>query len=94
MGVEPPPEIPFDAAQLSPMARSFYGENKRVANAAIKGGGLRFRFPDYLRRPRPYVGKRRLARRRGPQPDEALTVEAAGAPCYDSAVIALGIPSI
>jgi nucleoside-diphosphate-sugar epimerase len=47
MGVEPPPEIPFDAAQLSPMARSFYGENKRVANTAIKAAGYRFRFPDY-----------------------------------------------
>ncbi|PBC22137.1 MULTISPECIES: SDR family oxidoreductase [unclassified Mesorhizobium] len=47
MGVEPPPEIPFDTAQLSPMARSFYGENKRVANAAIKATGYRFRFPDY-----------------------------------------------
>ncbi|PBB25498.1 MULTISPECIES: SDR family oxidoreductase [unclassified Mesorhizobium] len=47
MGVAPPPEIPFDTAQLSPMARSFYGENKRVANAAIKATGYRFRFPDY-----------------------------------------------
>jgi nucleoside-diphosphate-sugar epimerase len=47
MGVEPPPEIPFDAAQLSPMARSFYGENKRVANAAIKAAGYSLRFPDY-----------------------------------------------
>ncbi|TPK62993.1 SDR family oxidoreductase [Mesorhizobium sp. B2-4-19] len=47
MGVEPPREIPFDTAQLSPMARSFYGENKRVANAAIKAAGYRFRFPDY-----------------------------------------------
>ncbi|QKD00819.1 SDR family oxidoreductase [Mesorhizobium loti] len=47
MGVEAPPEIPFETAQLSPMARSFYGENKRVANAAIKAAGYRFRFPDY-----------------------------------------------
>lgn len=47
MGVTPPPETPFDAAQLSPMARSFYGENKRVANVAIKAAGYRFRFPDY-----------------------------------------------
>jgi nucleoside-diphosphate-sugar epimerase len=47
MGVEPPPEIPFETAQLSPMARSFYGENKRVANRAIKAAGYRFRFPDY-----------------------------------------------
>ncbi|MER9298496.1 SDR family oxidoreductase [Mesorhizobium sp. M0621] len=47
MGVTPPPEIPFDAAQLSPMARSFYGENKRVANKAIKAAGYSLRFPDY-----------------------------------------------
>ncbi|RUW86698.1 SDR family oxidoreductase, partial [Mesorhizobium sp. M8A.F.Ca.ET.059.01.1.1] len=47
MGIEAPPEIPFDTAQLSPMARSFYGENKRVANAALKAAGYRFRFPDY-----------------------------------------------
>ena len=47
MGVEPPPEIPFATAQLSPMARSFYGENKRVSNAAIKAAGYDFRFPDY-----------------------------------------------
>ncbi len=47
MGIEPPPEIPFDAAQLSPMARSFYGENKRVSNAAIKATGYRFKHPDY-----------------------------------------------
>ncbi|TKB08954.1 MAG: SDR family oxidoreductase [Mesorhizobium sp.] len=47
MGVEAPPEIPFETAQLSPMARSFYGENKRVANNAIKAAGYRFRFPNY-----------------------------------------------
>jgi len=47
MGATPPPEIPFETAQLSPMARSFYGENKRVSNAAIKATGYRFRYPDY-----------------------------------------------
>ncbi|WP_296742994.1 SDR family oxidoreductase [Mesorhizobium sp.] len=47
MGIEPPPEIPFETAQLSPMARSFYGENKRVANAAIKAAGYPFRYPNY-----------------------------------------------
>ncbi|MEZ2331468.1 SDR family oxidoreductase [Mesorhizobium sp. RCC_202] len=47
MGVEPPPEIAFETAQLSPMARSFYGENKRVANTAIKAAGYRFRYPNY-----------------------------------------------
>ena len=35
-GREPPPEIAFDTADLSPMARSFYGENKRVSNAKSK----------------------------------------------------------
>ncbi|MBE7182904.1 MAG: DUF1731 domain-containing protein [Methylobacterium mesophilicum] len=47
MGVAAPPEIPFATAELSPMARSFYGENKRVANAKLKATGFRFRFPDY-----------------------------------------------
>jgi nucleoside-diphosphate-sugar epimerase len=47
MGIEPPPEIPFETAQLSPMARSFYGENKRVSNAAIRQAGYRFRYRDY-----------------------------------------------
>ena len=47
MGVEPPPEIPFETAELSPMARSFYGENKRVSNALIRGTGYAFRYPDY-----------------------------------------------
>jgi len=47
MGIEPPPEIPFETAQLSPMARSFYGENKRVSNAAIKAAGYGFSVPNY-----------------------------------------------
>jgi nucleoside-diphosphate-sugar epimerase len=36
LGMAPPPEIPFEAAELSPMAASFYGENKRVRNDRIK----------------------------------------------------------
>lgn len=47
MGVEPPPEIPFETADLPPMARSFYGENKRVSNAKIKKLGYQFRYPSY-----------------------------------------------
>lgn len=47
MGVAPPPEIPFETAELSPMARSFYGENKRVSNARLRDLGFVFRFPDY-----------------------------------------------
>ncbi|MEO1748767.1 MAG: SDR family oxidoreductase, partial [Pseudomonadota bacterium] len=33
MKVDVPPPIDFETATLSPMARSFYGENKRVSNA-------------------------------------------------------------
>ncbi|MBL4876286.1 MAG: SDR family oxidoreductase [Cohaesibacteraceae bacterium] len=36
MGVKAPPEIDFETADLSPMARSFYGENKKVSNARLK----------------------------------------------------------
>jgi nucleoside-diphosphate-sugar epimerase len=47
MGVEPPPEIPFAKAEMSPMARSFYGENKRVSNARLRKAGFEFAFPNY-----------------------------------------------
>nr|WP_282449440.1 SDR family oxidoreductase [Roseibium sp. CAU 1639] len=48
LGVEAPPEIPFETADLSPMARSFYGENKRVSNQRVKDElGYAFRYPDY-----------------------------------------------
>jgi nucleoside-diphosphate-sugar epimerase len=47
-GVAPPPEIPFEEAGLSPMARSFYGETKRVSNRLIKQElGLALRYPTY-----------------------------------------------
>lgn len=47
MGLVPPPEIPFDPESMTPMARSFYGENKRVSNARIVSEGFSFQFPDY-----------------------------------------------
>ncbi|PHP68885.1 NAD(P)-dependent oxidoreductase [Zhengella mangrovi] len=47
MGVEPPPEQDFETADLSPMARSFYGENKRVSNAKLKDLGFELQYPDY-----------------------------------------------
>ncbi|MCO6386923.1 SDR family NAD(P)-dependent oxidoreductase [Aliihoeflea sp. 40Bstr573] len=47
MGIEPPAETPFEAASMTPMARSFYGENKRVSNAKLKAAGYVFRFPTY-----------------------------------------------
>jgi nucleoside-diphosphate-sugar epimerase len=46
--VPPPPEIPFAEAALSPMARSFYDDNKRVKNARIKQElGVALRYPNY-----------------------------------------------
>jgi nucleoside-diphosphate-sugar epimerase len=36
LGISPPPEQDFETATLSPMARSFYGENKRVSNVLTK----------------------------------------------------------
>lgn len=47
MGVTPPPEIAFETAELSPMARTFYGENKRVSNAKLRAAGYTFLHPDY-----------------------------------------------
>jgi nucleoside-diphosphate-sugar epimerase len=47
MGVAIPPEIPFEEADLTPMGRSFYGENKRVSNQHIKALGYDFIYPDY-----------------------------------------------
>ncbi|KAF0675935.1 SDR family oxidoreductase [Profundibacterium mesophilum] len=64
LGLPLPPEVPFETAELSPMARSFYAESKRVSNARIKRDlGLRLLFPDYrsgladlLERERPAEG--------------------------------------
>jgi nucleoside-diphosphate-sugar epimerase len=48
LGVEPPPEVPFDQAELSPMAQSFYADNRRIDNARIKDElGVRLRHPTY-----------------------------------------------
>jgi nucleoside-diphosphate-sugar epimerase len=48
LGAPVPPAIPFEEAQLSTMARSFYGESKRVSNARIKTElGVTLMYPDY-----------------------------------------------
>ena len=48
LGVTPPPEIAFEAADMTPMARSFYADNKRVVNAAIKRVlGIELLYPTY-----------------------------------------------
>jgi nucleoside-diphosphate-sugar epimerase len=36
LGIEPPPSVPFEEADLSPMARGFYADNRRVSNRRIK----------------------------------------------------------
>lgn len=46
--LEPPQEIAFADAELSPMAKSFYGENKRIHNNRIKQElGVALTYPTY-----------------------------------------------
>ena len=48
LGRDPPPLQTLDQAGLSPQARAFYGENRRVANGKAKRVlGWRPRYPDY-----------------------------------------------
>ena len=47
-GLPIPPAVPFDEAILTPMARSFYNENKRVRNDKIKVDlGVSLLYPNY-----------------------------------------------
>lgn len=48
IGLPPPPLEDFASAALSPMARSFYDDNKRVANRLIRDElGVKLRYPTY-----------------------------------------------
>ena len=47
LGMEPPPEVAFDEADLSPMARSFYGESKKVSNEKARRDFGPFLYPGY-----------------------------------------------
>ena len=48
LGVVPPPLTPLEDADLSPMARSFYADSRRVSNARIKAElGVTLRYPNY-----------------------------------------------
>ncbi|MDX1581272.1 MAG: SDR family oxidoreductase, partial [Alphaproteobacteria bacterium] len=48
LGVEPPPEVPFEDAEMSEMARSFYSESKRVQNRKMKEMlGVELAYPTY-----------------------------------------------
>jgi nucleoside-diphosphate-sugar epimerase len=48
LGVEPPPEVPFDKADMILMARTFYQDNKRVSNKRIRDDlGVTLLYPTY-----------------------------------------------
>ena len=48
LGVPVPPAIPFETAEMTPMARSFYAESKRVRNDRIKAElGVKLLYPTY-----------------------------------------------
>jgi nucleoside-diphosphate-sugar epimerase len=48
LGLEPPPEEPFEEARLSPMAQEFYADNKRVSIAKAKADlGFAPAYPTY-----------------------------------------------
>jgi nucleoside-diphosphate-sugar epimerase len=48
MGVAVPPDVPFAEANMTPMARSFYSDNKRVSNKAIREAlGIELLYPTY-----------------------------------------------
>ena len=48
LGLPMPPAIPFEDADMTPMARSFYAESKRVRNDRIKTElGVQLKYPDY-----------------------------------------------
>lgn len=48
LGVDPPPLVPFDEAELGPMARSFWADSKRVSNRRIREElGVTLAYPTY-----------------------------------------------
>ena len=48
LGIEPPPEISVEDAKLSPMGKSFYAENRRVANRRLQDDlGVTLAYPSY-----------------------------------------------
>lgn len=48
LGMDVPPLLPYAEVDLSPMARSFYADNKRVRNDKIKNElSVTLKYPDY-----------------------------------------------
>ncbi|WP_085808997.1 NAD(P)-dependent oxidoreductase [Sphingomonas sp. TZW2008] len=71
IGVAPPPIVPLDS--LSPMARAFYAENRRVANGKAKRVlGWRPLYPDYR------LGLRAVSAMISPTPASAAPPAASG----------------
>ena len=71
LGLPVPPLVPLEEAQLSPQARAFYAENRRVANGKAKRVlNWRPRFPDYR------AGLRALSATTRPMPASAAPAPA------------------
>lgn len=48
LNLPPPPSVDWEEAEMTPMARSFYAESKRVRNDRIKQDlGIRLIYPDF-----------------------------------------------
>lgn len=48
LSIAPPPLIPFEEAEISPMGKTFWADNRRVRNHRIKSDlGVDLAFPDY-----------------------------------------------
>jgi nucleoside-diphosphate-sugar epimerase len=48
LGVPLPEAVDFEVAEMTPMARSFYAESKKVSNSRILNElGVTLRYPDY-----------------------------------------------
>jgi hypothetical protein len=48
LGLTPPPIIPYNEADMAPITRSFYSDNKRVLNNRIKRElGVNLKYPDF-----------------------------------------------
>jgi len=48
LDIAPPPAVPYDPAQMSPMGRKFWSESRRVGNERLSRDlGYRLRYPTY-----------------------------------------------
>ena len=49
LGMVPPPAVPFETAEMTPMARSFYADSKRVRNDRMKDElGVKLAYPTHM----------------------------------------------